>query len=415
MEQETAPSSIAESIAVLDPATNDGTFSLKLLPLTATELEEAVKLWSDKSQNKTREVSDLNIAVNSSDESDVKALREKLVTQLTRRTLLFSKLNMLLKEWEAKGAKPEQLKVYRDYIAAVRRSELQTNDLNTLINRAMKWFWAADGGRKVLFWCAGLIGTIILVLFLTKFLTRLVRRGLTKIPEMSDLLRNFISKVVYWIILAIGLILGLSLFGINMTPLLAVFGGASFIIGFAMQSTLGNLASGLLLMITKPFDVGDVVDAAGVSGTVRNVSIVSTTIITFDNQVIVVPNTMVWDSVITNVNRSDTRRVDLVFGIGYDDDIELAKSTLADIIANHPLVLDDPAPLIKLHELADSSVNFICRPWAKSEDYWTVYWDVMQQAKVKFDEVGLSIPYPQQDVHLHQIGNSTDDANRSQG
>jgi small conductance mechanosensitive channel len=225
---------------------------------------------------------------------------------------------------------------------------------------------------------------------------------------MSDLLRNFISGISYWLILGVGIILALSLFGINMTPLLAVFGGASFIIGFAMQSTLGNLASGLLLMITKPFDVGDVVDAAGVSGTVRNVSIVSTTILTFDNQVIVVPNTMVWESVITNVNASDTRRVDLMFGIGYDDDIELAKKILGEILTAHPLVLDDPAPNIRMNELADSSVNFICRPWAKTGDYWTVYWDVLQQAKEKFDEAGLSIPFPQSDVHIHQVPHHAD-------
>lgn len=228
---------------------------------------------------------------------------------------------------------------------------------------------------------------------------------------MSNLLQNFVSRMIYWLIMGVGIIVVLSLFGIDMTPLLAVFGGASFIIGFAMQSTLGNLASGLLLMVTKPFDVGDVVDAAGVSGTVRNVSIVSTTILTFDNQVIVVPNTMVWDSVITNVNASDTRRVDLTFGIGYDDDIELAKKTLGEILDKHPLILDDPAPNIRLHELADSSVNFICRPWVKSEDYWNVYWDIMQQAKERFDEVGLSIPYPQRDVHIHQITEDKDDKN----
>jgi small conductance mechanosensitive channel len=198
------------------------------------------------------------------------------------------------------------------------------------------------------------------------------------------------------------MIIALSLFGINMTPLLAVFGGASFVVGFAMQSTLSNLASGLLLMITKPFDVGDAVDAAGVSGTVKNVSIVSTTILTFDNQVIVVPNTKVWESVITNVNASDIRRVDLTFSIGYGDDIELAKKTLKEVLAGHPLVLDDPEPLIRMHELADSSVNLICRPWAKTEDYWNVYWDVLQQAKERFDDAGLSIPFPQRDIHVYQ-------------
>ena len=133
----------------------------------------------------------------------------------------------------------------------------------------------------------------------------------------------------------------------------------------------------------------------------QNVSIVSTTILTFDNQVVVVPNTMVWDSVITNVNASDTRRIDLVFGIDYDDDVELAKKTLTEIILAHPLVLDDPAPNIRLHELADSSVNLFCRPWVKSGDYWTVHWDLTRQVKEHFDAEGISIPYPQRDVHTH--------------
>ena len=139
---------------------------------------------------------------------------------------------------------------------------------------------------------------------------------------------------------------------------------------------------------------------------VQNVSIVSTTILTFDNQVIVVPNTKVWDSVITNVNASDIRRVDLTFGIGYDDDIELARKTLSDLVSEHPLVLDEPEPIIRVHELADSSVNIICRPWAKSDDYWNVYWDLMQQIKERFDAVGLSIPFPQRDVHVYPTATS---------
>jgi small conductance mechanosensitive channel len=164
-------------------------------------------------------------------------------------------------------------------------------------------------------------------------------------------------------------VIALSLFGIDMILLLAAFGGTSFIIGFAMQSTLSNLASGLLLMVTKPFDVGDVIETAEVAGAVQNAS--------------------------------DVRRVDLTFGIGYDDDIELARHTLLALLVKHPLVLDEPEPIIRVHDLADSSVNIICRPWMKSDDYWNVYWDLMQQAKERFNAVGLSISFPQRDVHVY--------------
>ncbi len=156
-------------------------------------------------------------------------------------------------------------------------------------------------------------------------------------------------------------------------------------------------------MITKPFDVGDFVNAAGVAGTVENTSIVATTIKTFDNQVIVVPNNKIWGSIITNVNALPTRRVDLVFGIGYGDDIAVAQKVLEETVAEHPLVLDNPEPTIRVNELADSSVNFICRPWAKTQDYWSVYWDLTRQVKERFDAAGLSIPFPQQDVHLHGL------------
>jgi small conductance mechanosensitive channel len=396
----TAPAETAEAIELLDPEISDAKFTLRLVYLTRGELEEFAKGWIKIVQAQTKEAADINIGLSTAEGSKAELLRVALKRAMDRRNLLFQKQELILKEWEAKGAKPEDLAEFSNYVAAVRLNELKATDATTLIKWFLDWLTSSTGGIKVGIWLLSLVASLFAVVFLARILTGFVRRALFRVPEMSDLLRNFVSKVAYWLILGVGLIIALSLFGINMTPLLAVFGGASFVVGFAMQSTLSNLASGLLLMITKPFDVGDVVDAAGVSGTVRNVSIVSTTIVTFDNQVIVVPNTMVWESVITNVNASDIRRVDLTFGIGYGDDIDLAKKTLKEVLEGHPLVLDDPEPLIRMHELADSSVNLICRPWSKSDDYWTVYWDVLQQAKERFDAAGISIPFPQRDVHI---------------
>jgi small conductance mechanosensitive channel len=148
--------------------------------------------------------------------------------------------------------------------------------------------------------------------------------------------------------------------------------------------------------------VGQIIEAAGVKGIVDSMNLVSTTIKTFDNQIVVIPNGEIWGGVITNVTGSDTRRVDMIFGISYTDDISKTAKILEDIVSKHELVLKEPEPIIRLHELADSSVNFVCRPWVKTADYWTVYWDVTRTVKERFDKEGVSIPFPQQDVHIYR-------------
>jgi small conductance mechanosensitive channel len=229
---------------------------------------------------------------------------------------------------------------------------------------------------------------------------RFARRWIDRIPNISRLLQAFLVGVVYWIVFSVGLMIVLSALGVDITPLFALIGGGSFVAAFALQDTLGNLASGLMIMIYRPFDEGDYVDLGGVAGTVKAVSIVATTVVTPDNQVIVIPNKNVWGNIITNVTASDTRRVDLVFGISYDDSIPDAIRVLEETVAAHPLVLKEPEPTVRVNELADSSVNLICRPWVKTSDYWSVYWDLTHQVKDRFDDVGISIPYPQQDIHV---------------
>jgi small conductance mechanosensitive channel len=156
-----------------------------------------------------------------------------------------------------------------------------------------------------------------------------------------------------------------------------------------------------MILIYKPFDVGDVVEVAGnVSGTVSHMSLVNTTVLTFDNQTLIVPNNSIWQNVIKNVTSQQMRRVDLVFGIGYSDDIPKAERILTEIIESHEAILADPEPVIRLHELGESSVNFVVRPWVKTDDYWPVYWDITRQVKMKFDAEDISIPFPQRDVHL---------------
>ena len=246
-------------------------------------------------------------------------------------------------------------------------------------------------------------GSLFVLFVVARIVRAWARSAFYRIPTLSKLLSSFLVMAVYWLTIAFGLMIVLAALGVNITPLFALVGGASFIIAFALQETLGNLAAGLMIMINRPFDEGDYVQVAGLGGTVKHVSVVSTTVITPDNQVIVIPNSKVWGDVIINVTASDTRRVDLVFGIGYDDSIESAQKVLEEVVADHPLILKDPAPVIRVNELADSSVNFIVRPWTKTSDYWTVFWDLQRAVKEAFDTRGISIPFPQTDMHLHVV------------
>ena len=221
--------------------------------------------------------------------------------------------------------------------------------------------------------------------------------------KISHLLRRMLISTGRNLIVLLGILIGLSQLGISLGPLLAGLGIAGFIIGFAMQDTLSNFASGMLILLYRPFDVGDVVDAGGVQGKVSSMSLVNTTVMTFDNQTLVVPNNLIWRSPITNFTAQHTRRVDLTFGISYDADIEKAEKIFLEVVQAHEKILDKPEPMIHLHELADSSVNFIVRPWVRTDDYWDVYWDLMRAVKLRLDAEGISIPFPQRDVHIHQV------------
>ena len=220
----------------------------------------------------------------------------------------------------------------------------------------------------------------------------------------TKLLHEFLTGTAAKLVLAIGLVMALAAVGINVAPLLAGVGVLGFVVGFALQDTLGNFAAGVMILLYRPFDVGDAVTAGGVTGKVKSMSLVSTTICTPDNQVQIVPNGKIWGGVITNVTANDTRRVDLVASIGYSDDIEKAEEVLAKILDQHELVLKDPAPVIKVNELADSSVNLVVRPWCKTSDYWNVHWDLTKAIKTEFDKSDINIPYPQQNVYLHRVG-----------
>ncbi|MDW4498840.1 mechanosensitive ion channel [Sulfitobacter sp. D35] len=386
---------------VINPEISPEELELRLIPLTAAELEAAADTWRGIAREQTQAVVDAQIAGTTGDE---------LAAMTEERRRLFDNYTMVLTAWDKKGGNADTIAEYRAYRTAVVTEGTRTANIETLLAELTRWATSPAGGLE---WAKN-IGIVLAALFVLLFVARLVRRGASRwigrVPNLSKLLQAFLVTIIYWIVLAIGLMVVLSMLGIDISPVFALIGGASFIMAFAFQDTLGNLASGLMIMINRPFDEGDYVDVGGVGGTVRSVSIVATTIVTPDNQVIVIPNKNVWGDTITNVTASATRRVDLVFGIGYDDSIPDALRVIEETVKAHPLVLEEPAPAIRVHELADSSVNFICRPWVQTGDYWTVYWDLMQQMKQNFDAAGISIPYPQQDVHMHTIADAQEGA-----
>ena len=225
---------------------------------------------------------------------------------------------------------------------------------------------------------------------------------------VDEMLVSFVSSILRWLLLLFVIVAALDQLGVNTTSLVAILGAAGLAIGLSLQGSLSNFAAGVMLIVFRPFQKGDFVDIAGTTGSVEAIGIFTTTLVTPDNKVTIVPNGGIYSSTITNFSARDTRRVDMVFGCSYGDDIRVVKAELEKIIGEDDRVLADPAPTIEVSELADSSVNFIVRPWVKSADYWQVMWDTTAKVKLRFDEAGISIPFPQMDVHMDKVGGDSE-------
>ncbi len=243
------------------------------------------------------------------------------------------------------------------------------------------------------------------IFFIGRMIARIVTNGVRKLmasQEVDKILETFVSNLVYWVLMIFVIIATINQIGVQTTSLIAILGAAGLAVGLAMQGSLANFAAGVLIVIFRPYKVGDFVEAAGIAGSVEEVQILTTVLKTGDNKQIVVPNAQIMGSIITNYSANDTRRIDLVVGIGYDDDIDKARDTIRDLVDADERILKDPACLIAVSELADSSVDFVVRPWVKSGDHWAVKLALTEAIKKRFDKEGISFPYPQRDVHIHQ-------------
>ncbi|MFW0778161.1 MAG: mechanosensitive ion channel family protein [Rickettsiales bacterium] len=258
--------------------------------------------------------------------------------------------------------------------------------------------YAIEYGQAIIF----ALAIFIFGKWAAKGLTGLIRKAMRR-SQLDETLVTFLGNIVYGLLFAFVVIAALSQLGVETTSLAAIFAAAGLAIGLALQGSLSNFAAGVLIIAFRPFSKGDYIEAAGTAGVVQEVGIFSTTLKSPDNKMIVVPNGAVTSDNIVNFSAHATRRIDFTFGIGYDDDIKKAKDILRNILDDDPRVLKDPAPVIGVSELADSSVNFVVRPWVKTEDYWSAYFDISEEVKLRFDKEGISIPFPQQDVHMYQI------------
>lgn len=251
----------------------------------------------------------------------------------------------------------------------------------------------------------GLRIIVALIVFIVgRMIAGAVANGSRKVmlkASVDETLATFLKNIIYYALLAAVIIAALGQAGINVTSFLAVLGAAGLAVGLALKDSLSNFAAGVMLILLKFFKKGDYVTAGGESGTVTAINIFNTVLTTPDNKVITVPNSAVLGGTITNVTANDTRRVDMVFGIGYGDDLLKAKKTLERIVSEEPRILAEPAPTIEVSELADSSVNFVVRPWCNTGDYWGVYFAITEKVKLVFDQEGISIPFPQTDVHVY--------------
>ncbi|MGI9238040.1 MAG: mechanosensitive ion channel family protein [Woeseiaceae bacterium] len=249
----------------------------------------------------------------------------------------------------------------------------------------------------------------LVIFYVGRMAIGLIVRALRKVMQKQGVektLETFVCNLARMALLVVVIIAAISALGVETTSFIAIFGAAGLAIGLALQGSLSNFAAGVLIVLFRPYKVGDFIEGAGINGVVEQVQILTTVLKTGDNKQVIVPNSQIMDSIITNYSANDTRRVDMVVGVSYDDDLDQVRKTIQELVTAEDRILDEPECTIAVSALADSSVNFVVRPWVKTEDYWGVMFDLTEAIKKRFDKDGISFPFPQQDVHLYQASAS---------
>ncbi|MCA8973636.1 MAG: mechanosensitive ion channel family protein [Planctomycetes bacterium] len=378
-----------------NPSVSKAELELRLDPLQLGQVEVEAKAWLDLLAAKNAEISELRIAALGTGGNAA------ITAAVGEQAELVGRLELVLEAMRERGG---DVAPYEKYVSASTGFELDTGNALAMATMAKDWLFADDGGIELGLNVLKFLAVLIAFRILSRILGGIAQQAMSRARGTSDLLRDFFVNATRKVTFFIGVIIAVSMIGVDIGPILAAMGAAGFVIGFALQGTLSNFAAGLMILIYQPYDIGQVVTVAGTTGKVDAMSLVSTTLRLPDNQTVVVPNSSIWGDVITNTTGQRTRRVDMMFGCGYGDDLQRVQQVLEEIVGRHPKVHAEPAPLVKVHALAASSVDFVVRPWTDTADYWDVFWDVTREVKERFDREGISIPFPQRDVHVHQVG-----------
>jgi small conductance mechanosensitive channel len=267
------------------------------------------------------------------------------------------------------------------------------------------WNSVLASAKTVTIYFGGKLLVALIIFYVGRIVAKMLVKGIRKVmqaQEVDKILEMFICNLTYWMVMVFVIIAAISQIGVQTTSLIAVMGAAGLAIGLALQGSLSNFAAGVLIVVFRPYRAGDFVEVAGSSGAVVQVQILTTVLKTGDNKQIVVPNAQIMNSIITNYSANDTRRIDMIIGVSYNDNLDKARDTLRELVNADKRIMQDPECLIAVAELADSSVNFFVRPWVASSDYWAVKFDLTEAIKKRFDQNGISFPFPQQDVHLYK-------------
>lgn len=405
--------------------TKDPTIPLEHLrflvkPLTAEELVVETNAWQDILKKELFKVAEKRIAMKKIRERDerkeealqqdgehdsseengmLSELEEVLPKLLDAKKATIERLSIVLDELELKGGEVES---YRLYVNAQSGVSVDISDGEETWTLVKGWVKSTGGGQRWVWNFCKFFMILFVSYFGASIVARIIRHAVSRIKGVSQLLISFSGVFAKQTLFVIGMIVALTALEIDITPLLAAVGAAGFVIGFALQDTLSNFASGIMILGYRPFDVGDVVEAAGISGIVDSVTLFSTHIRTFDNKFMIVPNNKVWGGTITNSTASKTRRVDMTFEIGPNDDVGKAVDLLDKIVHQHELILDDPSPIIRMHNTTESSITIICRPWTHTANYWSVYWDMTRMVREEFEKNGILLPVPRRFVQIQQ-------------
>jgi small conductance mechanosensitive channel len=391
----------SKAVTAKEPALELTALSLLLMPLTHSQLENEIVAWQKllqkvvadlaDAQLKLHKIAEIEKAKEAGEElppaaalgpevevSQKEAIAKEAGKLLAARSALLERFEVVLDEYEKKGGVPT---IYRTFAKAVSGVKVDWTDPHSAWETIATWLFSEEGGlawvKRIAHFLAVIVGAYLvggLASLLFGLLFRISRVG-------SELLRRFIVKWSRRLVFLIGVLMGLSALGLNITPLIAAIGATGFIVGFALQNTMSNVASGILIMSQRPFDVGDAIDAEGVSGKVDKVGLFSTHITTFDNSKLIVPNDTIWSSVITNTTAADIKRLDLTFDLKVNITAEAAEMALLKAVVEHPKVLEEPAPTVRLDDIIDEGFRLICWPWVKTSDAREVRWDIVRHVK----------------------------------